>query len=868
MQSSDIRKAFLEFFQSHQHQVLASSSLVPVQDPTLLFTNAGMNQFKDIFTGKETRAYNKAVTSQKCVRAGGKHNDLENVGYTARHHTFFEMLGNFSFGDYFKQKAIEHAWNFSVKTLKLDPNRIHVSIFLDDDEAYSIWRNQIGVSEKNLVRFGEKDNFWAMGPVGPCGPCSELYYDQGENISGQKVGDDGERFLEFWNLVFMEFEQKQDGSRVKLPKPSIDTGMGLERITALVQKMPSNYDTDLFIPILDTIAKAAHLQSYIQSQHEQKISMRVIADHLRCMTFLINDGVEPSKDGRGYVLRRIMRRAMRHGRKLGFGDPFLFQLSQSVVEKMGETYTELKKNNRLIQNTIEKEERQFLQTIDRGMGLLENEVEKLKQTQSYVLSGDVAFHLYDTYGFPLDLTQDVLREHQLTVNEDQFRLSMENHREKARGSFKGSAVLKMDEHVTQWLREKRETLFLGYEMLLSESVVLHLICDEKEVNEAKQNDEILVLTDQTPFYGESGGQVGDIGAIYGKGFSLSVLDTKKPHSKITIHLCKVLEGTIKKGDAVTLEVDAISRKNAAISHTATHLLHGALIQILGQHVKQKGSLVSPERLRFDFTHPQALSLQTIQEIEQYINEKIFSNDSVATNTMKLDDAVASGAKALFDEKYTDVVRVVSVGQYSKELCGGTHLKSTGEIGLFKIIKEGSVSSGVRRIEAICSKRALMWMLDQDKMLKKLSSVLNVSVDQMENKTKELIDQVKESKKNKPKLESKTSNETIQNLKKCKMISCVLDGYDQKTMRELSDRLFQKHAPCTIVLFSKFENKVFCAIKVHASLNTIKANDLIQKILPIIEGSGGGRADFAQAGGLNASNIDQARSKIENELNRA
>ncbi|HLG20049.1 MAG TPA: alanine--tRNA ligase, partial [Bdellovibrionota bacterium] len=643
LSSAEIRNRFLKFFEKNGHRVVPSSSLVPRLDPTLLFTNAGMNQFKGVFIGEEKRDYKRAASSQKCVRAGGKHNDLENVGRTARHHTFFEMLGNFSFGDYFKKEAVRFAWTFCTEELKVPKDRLYVSVFTEDDAAFGIWKNDIGIAEKRIYRFGAKDNFWAMGESGPCGPCSEIFFDQGAGVGCGKptcdVGCDCDRYIEFWNLVFMEFNQRPDGTRAKLPKPSIDTGMGLERITAIVQGVTSNYDTDLFSPIFGASKKISG-KEYKKAAEEEKISLRVIADHVRAMTFLIADGVQPSNEGRGYVLRRIMRRAMRHGRKLGIGKPFLHVLSGTVVEEMGAVYPELKRASKAAAEVIRQEEERFAETIDRGLTLLSEEMDKLKKKGMKTLPGDIAFRLYDTYGFPVDMTADILRETGFSYDHEGFEEAFERHREKARGSWKGSADKEIDLLVRKWVGDGLRTEFLGYRQLTAEGSIRAIVKDGKAVQSAKAGDAIEILADRTPFYGESGGQVGDIGAVSGEGFSLEVVDARKPAPEIILHKCRVTEGDVRAGVKASFSVDAKARAATAKNHTATHMLHATLKELLGSHVSQSGSLVSPERLRFDFAHPAALTPDEIAQIEQWMNERIWLDAPVAKEILPLEKALA------------------------------------------------------------------------------------------------------------------------------------------------------------------------------------------------------------------------------------
>jgi alanyl-tRNA synthetase len=840
--SSDIRGQFIRYFESKGHKAVASSSLVPQGDATLLFTNAGMNQFKGIFTGQEKRDYQRAVSSQKCVRAGGKHNDLENVGHTARHHTFFEMLGNFSFGDYFKKEAIDYAWEFLTKELQIPSEKLYVTVFQDDDEAFGLWEKNIGIPKEKISRFGVKDNFWSMGDTGPCGPCSEIFYDQGEKAGcGKptcKVGCDCDRYMEIWNLVFMEFEQRSDGTRVKLPKPSIDTGMGLERVTSVMQGKINNYDTDLFESVLAKLSEWTGI-AYGAATAEQKVSMRVIADHIRSTTFLISDGVNPSKDGRGYVLRRIMRRAMRHGRKLGLMDPFMHKLSDVQVEKMKSVYPELDRQKTAIQSAILDEEKKFSQTVDQGMDYLLEHVKKISVTKGTTFPGDVAFRLYDTYGFPVDLTQDVLREHQLTLDQQAFDEAAEAHREKARGSWKGSQTTALDELVTGWSRDGLSSIFLGYDKLVAEGKIEKIVREGKEVGVAKAGDEIEIVAGQTPFYGESGGQVGDIGSITTASASIEVLDTKKPSPSIIVHQCKVLEGELKVGDDAVFTVDAKARTATAKNHTATHLLHALLVNTLGEHVVQKGSLVAPERLRFDFTHTKPMSENELVAIEQKLNEQIWQDDDIAKDVMPIEKAMASGAKALFDEKYGAEVRVISVSDYSKELCGGTHIDRTGEIGLFKIIKESSVAAGIRRIEAYTGHRALRYVHEQDVAIKQLAAQLGVSPDAVSERVSLLLKQQKE-------LKSKgaaaaTSNQVAkkETIGSVVLSTVLLEGVDAKNLREVADRNMEEIKQGIVVVASQNEGRASLVIKISKDLAaTFNASAWVKELGPVLGGSGG------------------------------
>jgi alanyl-tRNA synthetase len=870
MTSAQIRDRFLKYFEGKGHKVVASAPLVPRLDPTLLFANAGMNQFKAVFVGQEKRDYVRAASSQKCVRAGGKHNDLENVGRTARHHTFFEMLGNFSFGDYFKKEAIAFAWEFVTADLGLAKDRLYVSVYRDDDEAFRIWNREIGIDAKRIYRFGEKDNFWAMGDTGPCGPCSEIFFDQGKEIgcgrSDCDVGCDCDRYLEFWNLVFMEFEQRADGTRAKLPRPSIDTGMGLERITAVVNGLTSNYDTDLFTPLFNRIGELCGT-GYATAAEEKKVSMRVIADHIRATTFLITDGVHPSNEGRGYVLRRIMRRAMRHGRKLGLTRPFLFELSASLVELMGEAYPELKRNAKNVRDLIEDEEKRFSQTIDRGLALLEDEISKLKAKKHEELSGQVTFRLYDTYGFPPDLTADVLREQGLTYDQAGFELAFEAHREKARGSWKGSAQNAIDSLVPRWVAGGMKSEFLGYARISAEGTIRAIVRGGTEADSAEQGEEIELVADRTPFYGQSGGQVGDIGVIEGESFVLEVVDTQKPAPEILVHRCRVEEGTVRKGEKALFQVDPKARAATEKNHTATHMLHATLKEILGAHVKQAGSLVAPERLRFDFSQPRALTHEEIGRIERKMNERIWADSRVEKKTMPLEEALKTGAVALFDEKYGESVRVISVADYSMELCGGTHLERTGEIGIFKVVKEASVAAGVRRLEAFTGHRALAHIQETDQELREAALALGTTHENLAGRIEAVLSKQKELEKELRKNRAAGSADggdsaEVSEVAGVKLLTVVVEGADAGILRETADRHLEKIGSGIVAVGTVAGDKASLVVKVSKDLTKrFDAGKLIQAAAKALGGSGGGRAEMAQAGGPNVTELKAALGSL-------
>ena len=743
---NDIRKGFLDFFARNGHQVVASSALVPRNDPTLMFTNAGMVQFKNVFTGLEKRPYSRAVTAQKCVRAGGKHNDLDNVGYTTRHHTFFEMLGNFSFGDYFKERAIELAWDLVTKEYALSKDKLLVTVYIDDDDAFKLWKKIAGLPDSKILRIAGDDNFWAMGETGPCGPCSEIFYDHGSHIPGGPPGSpdaEGDRFIEIWNLVFMQYEQLEGGKRVDLPRPSIDTGMGLERIAAVLQGTHDNYAIDLFATLIRAIADLTG----VDPDGPQKASHRVIADHLRASSFLIADGVLPSNEGRGYVLRRIMRRAMRHAELLGAKDPLMWRLVPALTREMGQAYPELLRAEALITETLKLEETRFRRTLERGLAILDEKSKGLKKGAMF--DGDTAFTLYDTYGFPLDLTQDALRARGISVDLASFEDAMERQREKARASWAGSGDAAQE---TVWftLREKiGATEFLGYETESAEGVVAALVKDGKEVSELKKGESGAVVMNQTPFYGESGGQVGDTGEMRREGLRLTVIGTQKKAGDVVAHFVKVEQGTVKVGDPLLLEVDHARRGAIRQNHSATHLLHEALRQVLGDHVAQKGSLVAPERLRFDFSHPKPMTAEEIERVEDIANDFVLQNTPVTTRLMAVDDAIASGARALFGEKYGDEVRVVAMGDgagnalgWSVELCGGTHVRRTGDIGLISLVGEAGVASGVRRIEALTGKAARKAANKQLQVVKAAAAELKVPLEEMPGRIGALLDERK------------------------------------------------------------------------------------------------------------------------------
>ena len=871
MTSDEIRKAFLNYFEGKDHRVVRSSSLIPQSDPTLLFTNAGMVQFKGVFLGEETRDYRRAVSSQKCVRAGGKHNDLEIVGKTARHHTFFEMLGNFSLGDYFKQEAIEMAWDLLIHQWGLPAERMWVSIYLEDDEAFHLWR-RIGIRGERIVRLGEKDNFWAMGETGPCGPCSEIVIDQGEGIGcgrpGCSVGCDCDRFLELWNLVFMQFNRDSERRLQPLAKPCIDTGMGLERVSAILQGVKSNYETDLFKPIIEEI-EAIDLVPYGKDPRSD-VSIRVIADHIRATTFLINDGVLPSNEGRGYVLRRIMRRAMRHGKMLGIKEPFLHRTSAKVVDLMKEAYPELRETETFVSKVIQNEEERFSETLDSGLKILREELERLQKEEKKVFPGGVAFRLYDTFGFPLDLTVEILQEEGMALDEEGFRAEMEEQRQKSKQAWQGMGEGKIREVYRRLAGEGMKTGFAGYEEIQSDSKILRLIKGDEIVPFATEGDEIEIIAEKTSFYGEAGGQVGDRGVIYHEGFSLEVENTLKPLEDLIVHRARVKRGVVKEGVEATFRVDPERRRAIALNHTATHLLQAMLREVLGDHVHQAGSLVSPERLRFDFTHFAPIKKEDLDRIEALVNQKIRDNQKVETKIMPVEEALQTGAMALFGEKYGEIVRVVMVSDFSRELCGGTHTPRTGDVGLFKILSETGVAAGVRRIEALTGDAAYRFVKEEERELSEIALALKSVPGELSSKIERLVQRQKELEKELLSFQDRSSYQEISNLlsfarevKGVKILSVKVDGKDPKRLRDFVDQLKVKIGSGIILLGSQKESKVSLMMGVTPDLtHRFNASEMIKKIAFHIHGTGGGRPDFAQAGGTDSEKLDEALKAIE------
>ena len=858
LSSSELRNAFLEFFRARGHAVVPSSPLVPANDPTLLFTNAGMVQFKDVFLGKDQRSYNRAASSQRCVRAGGKHNDLENVGYTARHHTFFEMLGNFSFGDYFKPEAIEFAWDFVTGTLAIEPGKLWVTVYKDDHEAADLWLRRIKVDPKRFSRMDEQSNFWAMGDTGPCGPCTEIFYDHGKEIEGGPPGsknEEGDRYVELWNLVFMQYDRSADGKMTPLPKPSVDTGMGLERTAAVMQGVHSNYDIDLFQGLIAAAAEATH------QKKKTSPSLRVIADHIRACSFLIVDGVIPGNDGRGYVLRRIIRRAIRHGYKLGQEKPFFHQLVPALAKEMGEAYPELPKSAAHVTKVLRQEEERFAETLENGMELLENAIKKLK---GKTIAGDTVFKLYDTYGFPVDLTADIARERGLSVDQAGFEAAMDSQRERGRAASRFGVDLRGQDTLDA------ESEFCGYDSLGAEGKVTTILKAGAEVKSAAAGDEVQVVLDRTPFYAESGGQVGDVGTLENAKAKFKVADTKKL-GDAHLHIGRVESGSLSVGDQFTAKVDAATRQATVLNHSATHLLHAALRKVLGTHVLQKGSLVAPDRLRFDFSHTQPVSPRELETIERLVNAEIRKNSAADIRQLSYDAAIKAGAMALFGEKYGAEVRVLRFGDFSTELCGGTHVARTGDIGLFRITYEGGIASGIRRIEAVTGEGALEAIRTMDGALKRAAGALRATPAEVEVKVSQLLDRQKKLERELTSLKAKLASghradlaEGAVHVKGVQVVATVVDGADAQSLREAVDSLKGRLGSAVIVLATVTEDgKVSLVAGVTADLTQkIRAGDLVGEISKIVGGRGGGRPDFAQAGGTDPSKLEAALAAVE------
>ncbi|MGX2041584.1 alanine--tRNA ligase [Methylocaldum sp. MU1018] len=863
MTSAELRSLFLKFFEERQHAIVPSSPLIPADDPTLLFTNAGMVQFKDVFLGREERPYVRAASAQRCVRAGGKHNDLENVGYTARHHTFFEMLGNFSFGDYFKRDAIHYAWEFLTGVLKLPAERLWVTVYDQDKEAEAIWLDDVGVDPARFSRIGSKDNFWSMGDTGPCGPCTEIFYDHGEGIPGGPPGsteEDGDRYIEIWNLVFMQYDRASDGVLTPLPRPSVDTGMGLERIAAVVQGVHSNYEIDIFKALVKAAADLAQIEA---TDHG---SLRVLADHIRSCAFLIADGVLPSNEGRGYVLRRIIRRAIRHGYKLGIRDTFFCRLVGPLCAQMGDAYPELVAARSMVEQVLKKEEERFAETLEQGMRLLEAH---LKDMSGKTVPGETVFQLYDTYGFPVDLTADFAREHGLTLDMEGFERAMEAQRERARAASHFAADYSHDEHLDVHCE------FTGYESSCEDTAIAAVLRDGKSVEAlAAGEDGILILT-KTPFYAESGGQVGDRGIIRAGENLFEVIDTQKKGGDVILHIGRVSKGAFAPGLTCEAKVDAKARNATALNHSATHLLHAALRKVLGDHVTQKGSLVNPDRLRFDFSHFEPVAADQLEAVERLVNEQIRANNGVAAEVMSKEDALRAGAMALFGEKYGDKVRVLRIGDFSTELCGGIHVKRAGDIGLFKIVSETGVAAGVRRIEAVTGEAALDWIEKNDRILQSLGERMKSGRESLDEKVGQLLERNRVLEKELERLKSKMATAAGDDLVSravmidgIKVLAAKVDESDPKGLRDMVDQLRNKLGSAAIVLGSVKEDKVTLIAGVTKDqIDRIKAGDLVNAVAVQVGGKGGGRADMAQAGGTNPKMLDAALKSVPDWVRR-
>ncbi|MCS7149521.1 MAG: alanine--tRNA ligase [Caldimicrobium sp.] len=862
MKGRDIRSKFIEFFAQRDHTVVSSSSLIPANDPTLLFTNSGMVQFKRVFLGEETRPYKRAVTCQKCIRAGGKHNDLENVGYTARHHTFFEMLGNFSFGDYFKAEAIAFAWELITKDFSLPKNRLWVTVFREDEEAIDLWKKIAGFTEDRIVRLGEKDNFWTMGETGPCGPCSEIIYDQGEQFSCKRPdcapGCDCDRYLEIWNLVFMQYERDENGNLKPLPKPSIDTGMGLERITSVLQGVPSNYDTDLFAGIINLLAELSGRS--FKENHDTEIAFRVIADHLRASAFLIAEGVMPSNEGRGYVLRRIIRRAERFGKQIGLKDPFLYKLLPPLIDEYGSIYPEVSNNQDTISRVLKIEEERFLETLNFGTEVLEKEVAKLQSEGKKVVPGELIFKLYDTYGFPYDLVRDYVLPLGFELDISSFETLREKARSESRKSWKG-VLDKVPEGIKSLVQEGVQTLFVGYEELVSKGKILYL-------------SEDYLVTDITPFYAEGGGQVSDIGFVHGKSGKAEVIDVQRVGDLI-YHRIRLLEGKLSPGEEVTLEVNKERRLHIARHHSGTHLLHAALRKVLGTHVRQAGSLVEENRLRFDFTHFQALSFEELQKIERLVNLWVLANYPLEIKWLKKEEAEELGALAFFEEKYGDIVRVIKIDKISMELCGGTHVKATGEIGLFKIISESSVASGVRRIEALCGEKSYQYLLNTENLIQEISLTLKTNPKEVLRKIKELTEELNrlkteikalKSRDIKAELESRLTD--IKDVDGVKLLVTSFQTDKMEDLREWGDYYKNKIKSGVLFLIGERERDSLAVCMVTKDLaKRISASEIFKKLSQELELKGGGKAELAQGSFTKTTSIDLIKKKLEEVLSK-
>lgn len=870
--TNHLRESFLSFFKNKDHKLVSSSPLVPQNDPSLMFTNAGMVQFKDVFTGFEKRDYSKAVSSQKCVRAGGKHNDLENVGYTARHHTFFEMLGNFSFGDYFKEQAILYAWKFLTEVILLPKDKLVVTVYHDDDEAFNLWKKISGFSDSKIIRIPTKDNFWSMGDIGPCGPCSEIFYDHGDHIEGGLPGsanEDGDRFIEIWNLVFMQYQQIDSENRINLPKPSIDTGMGLERLAAILQNVHDNYDIDLFKELINSSIDFSN-----NNKGELYTSHKVIADHLRSSCFLLADGIMPSNEGRGYVLRRIMRRAMRHAHILGCKEPLIYKLVPSLINQMGEAYPELSRSKSLAQEILKQEEEKFKTTLDRGLKLLDEEKSNLSSGDK--LNGEFAFKLYDTYGFPLDLTRDILRSENIGVDQESFDEAMKDQKQRARAAWSGSGETATEQIWYSIFQDQGATEFTGYKNDQIQAEVIAIINDSNKVDSAKSGDKVCLILNQTPFYGESGGQQGDKGTLSNKSCSIKVEDTQKKFNSLHIHHCIVDNGQVKVGDLVNSKICDERRNLLKANHSATHILHAVLRSVLGDHVTQKGSMVAQDRIRFDISHPKAITNLQLKEVEKEVNKIIQQNSFVETRLMSQDDAIKSGALALFGEKYSEEVRVVSMGvneknDYSVELCGGTHVERTGDIGFFKIISESAVASGIRRIEAQTGFEAVDYVSKLEEELVQISSLLKISTNQALARVESIVLERKKLEKEITVLKKKValggsgnSKQEIEDINGINFIGKNLLDISAKDLRSTATDLINKIKSGIVAVACSNEGKVSFIVAVSSDLtDKFSAVDIVKSLTDILGSKGaGGKPNFAQTGGSNVENVDQALNEVK------
>jgi alanyl-tRNA synthetase len=873
MKGSEIREKFLKYFEANGHTVVPSSSLIPQDDPTLLFTNSGMVQFKNCFLGLEDRGYRRATSSQKSVRAGGKHNDLENVGFTARHHTFFEMLGNFSFGDYFKKESIFWGWEFLTEIMGIDKEKLWITIYKDDDEAFEIWNKTIGVPAARIVRMGAESNFWTMGETGPCGPCSEILYDQGPSVGCGRpecnVECDCDRHLEIWNHVFTQFNRDKEGKDTPLPKPNIDTGMGLERLAAVVQGVSSNYDTDFFTPIISFVETISGKR--YRDNEDVDVSIRVIADHSRAVTFLIADGILPSNEGRGYVLRRILRRAARHGKLLGLNKPFIHDVVPVVIDAMKDAYPDLIDKGAFIRKVVVNEEKRFIETLDAGMKILSDEVVLLIKAGEKIVPGDVVFKLYDTFGFPVDLTADIVKKDNLTLDTDGFEKAMNIQREKARESWKGSGEQAVSETYQKLSVDGISTAFAGYEGVTeATSHITAIIMDDEMVESVIQGRHAEVLVEQTPFYGEKGGQVGDTGILEGEGFFFEVSETRRPLENIITHMGKLRQGQMKVGDRVALKVDVGKRRAIEAHHSGTHILNAALRAVLGDHVKQSGSYVNNERLRFDFTHFSKIEEDELERIETLANDIIRANYAVETRVLPREEAMKTGATAVFDEKYGEEVRIVAMGDASMELCGGTHVARTGDIGFLKIIHESAIAAGVRRIEAVAGREAVKYVHMIESELKHVASLLKTNpsdiAERIEKQMKHQRDLEKELEGLRGKLAAKDSSDLLDVIKEIKgipVLATLVDAADVKTLRDFGDKVRDKMGSGVILLGSQADDKAMLLCLVTKDLtNRYHAGNIIKEIAPIVGGSGGGRPDMAQAGGSKPENLKQAIERLE------